>query len=482
VVGTDHVDAQLGDGLPAEAIVGLPQATIAEVVAADTIVLLAPDIKEELPVLYLRLRSAAVEAGRKIIEISSVATGLTPYAALHLSVLPGEVALVADALFADSAADAGGIEAATFAAAKALIGDSVAVVVGRGNLAENEHGVVDAARVIARHRSDAKFLPVVRRGNVRGAIDAGLAPGFLPGRRTLDVAGESFRKVGWKVPSAKGLDCAGILSAAAEGDIEVLVLVGSDPLSDFIDRAAALEALKAVPTVVFVGTHPNASCEFANVVLPAAAWGERSGTTTNIEGRVTRIGQKVVPPGVAWPDYMIALELASLLDATVPETSVEGLQRLMSSVASLYAPLADVDLGSRNDADGVVVSGGADAFSLGAAIAAPSAPPRDSYALRLVVSRKLYDDGTSVSNSAALVALGQRDDVLQVHPSALSGLNLEAGVVRVVGPAGSTEMSVVANDDVPRGVARAVFSQKSVIADVVRSGDTVCDIKLESVS
>ena len=54
---------QLGDGLPAEVVLGLPRATIDEACSASAVVLLAPDLKEELPVLYLRLRAAAVEHG-----------------------------------------------------------------------------------------------------------------------------------------------------------------------------------------------------------------------------------------------------------------------------------------------------------------------------------------------------------------------------------------------------------------------------------
>ena len=51
VLGTDHVDAQLADGLPADVVLGLPRATIADLDRAAAIVLLAPDLKEELPVL-----------------------------------------------------------------------------------------------------------------------------------------------------------------------------------------------------------------------------------------------------------------------------------------------------------------------------------------------------------------------------------------------------------------------------------------------
>src|SRR5262249_37509906 len=58
VIGTDSVDAQLGDGLDPQLVVGLPAATIDEACSADTLLVLGADLKEELPVLYLRVRDA----------------------------------------------------------------------------------------------------------------------------------------------------------------------------------------------------------------------------------------------------------------------------------------------------------------------------------------------------------------------------------------------------------------------------------------
>ena len=86
--GISSRDAQLGDGLPAE-IFATPQATIDEAASASTIVLIAPDLKEELPVLYLRLRDAAVKKRSKIVEITSKPTGLSPYAWKSIFVEPG---------------------------------------------------------------------------------------------------------------------------------------------------------------------------------------------------------------------------------------------------------------------------------------------------------------------------------------------------------------------------------------------------------
>ena len=89
VLGTDNVDAQLGDGLPADVVLGMPRATIADLDRAKAIVLLAPDLKEELPVLYLRVRRAAADLGVPLVDIASRDHGLTPYATAALRHAPG---------------------------------------------------------------------------------------------------------------------------------------------------------------------------------------------------------------------------------------------------------------------------------------------------------------------------------------------------------------------------------------------------------
>ncbi|MEY3700182.1 MAG: NADH-quinone oxidoreductase subunit, partial [Actinomycetota bacterium] len=90
-VGINQRDAQLADGLPAE-IFSLPQASIDEAVAANTIILLSPDLKEELPVLFLRVRDVAQKRKSKVVEITSRPTGITPSAWKTVLVEPGKIA------------------------------------------------------------------------------------------------------------------------------------------------------------------------------------------------------------------------------------------------------------------------------------------------------------------------------------------------------------------------------------------------------
>ena len=317
VVGTDHVDAQMGDGLPAEVVLGLPRATIDEVCApGGTVIMLGPDPKEELPVLFLRLRHAAVTDGVKIIEISPQAGGFTPYATLTLHPRPGEAGATVRALLDGVApgTDAGGVDLTTMVAAAELIRSGpVTVILGRQSLAESGDAVVDAASALLTAKPDTRFLSALRRSNVHGALDMGLAPGVLPGRVSLDAGREWFADHWQTVPSETGLDARGILTAAADGHIDVLVLLGADPLQDFPDHDLVTRALAGARTVIALDQFVTTSVQQADVVLATTGFAEVEGTATNIEGRVSVLNQKVTGPGTARPDWIVAVDLARRL-------------------------------------------------------------------------------------------------------------------------------------------------------------------------
>ena len=109
-----NVDCQLDDGLPAEVVLGLPKATIDEACEAPVVVLLAPDIKQELPVLFLRLRDAVVSGKTKLVELTPAGHVSSPSrATLSIGYRPGEAAAVAAALVDNGpAADIGPVTAA----------------------------------------------------------------------------------------------------------------------------------------------------------------------------------------------------------------------------------------------------------------------------------------------------------------------------------------------------------------------------------
>jgi len=359
VLGTDSVDAQLADGLPAEVVLGLPRATIDQAAGAATVVLLTGDVREELPVLFLRLRAAAVDGDLSIVELSPQATSLTEYSDVSLRYGPGQSPALVEALVSGGAPPST-VEADALDRARQLIGEGpVVVVVGRPSLAEDGELVADAAQKLAAALPEARFLPALRRGNVLGALDMGLAPGILPGRVGLEDGRAWFEDAWGSVPEARGRGTADILAAAA-GDqaagaaVTALVLLGADPLSDFPDRRLAERALTGAGFVVAVATAPGAVLDHADVVLPAAEAHERPGTTTNLEGRIFRLGQKLVPPGQAWPDWMIAGELSVHLGHDLGFDSVGTVWDEIERLAVSHRGITRTVLDAHGAADGVV--------------------------------------------------------------------------------------------------------------------------------
>jgi NADH-quinone oxidoreductase subunit G len=337
VLGTDDVDCQLADGLPAEVVFGLPRATIDDLCVDDgVVVVLAPDLKEELPVLFLRVRDAVLQHRVKVVELSPQATSLSPLAAASLRYRPGEAGLVARALVGESGpgAPVGG----DLDAARAILGgaERVTFLIGRPSVAEAASTIVDAVAALHGSWPEAGVLPAIRRANVHGALDMGLTPGLLPGHVTIDQAGDWFATAWDGIPAAAGRDASAILDAAAGGDIDVLVLLGVDPVADFPDHDLARRALERA-TVIAVDTHRTGSVELASVVLPAAGPDEVTGTTTNIEGRVLPVTQKVTPPGTARADWQIAAELAHRLGQDLGLESVEAIWEEIEQVAPSYA-------------------------------------------------------------------------------------------------------------------------------------------------
>ncbi len=225
VLGTDSVDAQLGDGLPADLVLSLPRATVDEAGAARVVVLLTGDVREELPVLFLRLRRAALDGGTALVELAPHPTSLTPYAAVSLTTRPGDAPHLARAIAGGDAAagppshpEGPAFDPEDLRRAKALVGgsgDGVVVVLGRPSLAEHEGVVAEAAAALADALPGARFLPALRRGNVVGALDMGLAPGLLPGRTSLSAGAGWFASAWGSVPAAPGRGAAEALASLA---------------------------------------------------------------------------------------------------------------------------------------------------------------------------------------------------------------------------------------------------------------------------
>ncbi|MBA5776501.1 NADH-quinone oxidoreductase subunit G [Stappia sp. F7233] len=143
------------------------------------------------------------------------------------------------------------------------------------------------------------------------------------------------------LPGEGGLDTAGIQDAAQKGEIEVVFLLGADEL----DMAAFGSAF-----VVYVGTHGDRGAHRADVILPGAAYTEKSGTWVNTEGRVQMGDRAGFPPGDAREDWAILRALSAALGKPL---AFDSLGELRAALYEAHPHMAEIDVIAEFGKEGV---------------------------------------------------------------------------------------------------------------------------------
>jgi NADH-quinone oxidoreductase subunit G len=132
------------------------------------------------------------------------------------------------------------------------------------------------------------------------------------------------------VPQPGGLDAQGMLSAAERGALDTLFLLGADE----IDTSRLGEAF-----VIYQGTHGDAGAHRADVILPGAAYTEKSATYVNTEGRAQTTARAAYAPGVAKEDWAILRALSAKVGHTLPYDNLPALRAAMYKEAPQLARL-----------------------------------------------------------------------------------------------------------------------------------------------
>jgi len=168
-------------------------------------------------------------------------------------------------------------------------------------------------------RAGAAPFSITGQCNAMGTREAGFASS-LPGYRKFESAEdrEALASI-WnvpveRIPAARGLAYPDIIEAALDRKIRALWIIATNPIVSFPNLGALTQALEGLDfLVVQDGFHPTPTTVFADLVLPAAIWGEKEGTYTNSERRVSKVNRAIDPPGEARPDFDIFLGVASAL-------------------------------------------------------------------------------------------------------------------------------------------------------------------------
>lgn len=168
-------------------------------------------------------------------------------------------------------------------------------------------------------RVGASPFSITGQCNAMGTRESGFASS-LPGYRKFENANHRAELAAlWNIeeeiiPTARGMAYPDIIEGVLRGKIKGLWIIATNPLVSFPNQNYLLDTLDRLDfLVVQDGYHPIPTSEVADLILPAAVWGEKEGTYTNSERRVSKVNAAVPPPGEAKPDFEIFLMIAKEL-------------------------------------------------------------------------------------------------------------------------------------------------------------------------
>ena len=298
-------------------------------------------------------------------------------------------------------------------------------------------------------RPGSGLHPLRGQNNVQGASDAGLIPMFLPDYQSVEDDGvrSAFREI-WDdendFADKRGLTVVEIMDAVHEDRIKGMYILGENPAMSDPDVDHARDALAKLEHLVVQDIFVTETANYADVILPAAAWPEKSGTVTNTNRQV-QMGRPAVPaPGEAREDWAITVELAKRLGLdwsySHPSEVFAEMKRGMKSLDNItwerledqnavtYPSLSEEDPGQPIVfGDGFPRAEGRARFTP-ANLVAPDEVPDTDFPMILITGRQLehWHTGSMTRRATVLDAI-EPEANCSMHPSTLRKLGLAPG-------------------------------------------------------
>ncbi|WP_299749256.1 formate dehydrogenase subunit alpha [uncultured Tateyamaria sp.] len=316
-------------------------------------------------------------------------------------------------------------------------------------------------------RPGAGLHPLRGQNNVQGASDAGLIPMFLPDYQTVtdDGVRSAFTDV-WgsgDFSNEKGLTVTEIMDAVHADEIKAMYILGENPAMSDPDVEHARDALAKLDHLVVQDIFITETANYADVILPASAFAEKTGTVTNTNRQVQMGRPAVPPPGDAKEDWWIKVELAKRLglgwsyegpadvfaEMKLNMASLNNItwERLEGQNAVTYPSLSPEDPGQAIVfGDGFPRPDGRARFTPAAVIPPDDVPDAD-YPMILTTGRQLEHWHTgSMTRRASVLDAVEPEANCSLHPSTLRKLGVSAGgMVRLTTKRGSIE--IMARED-----------------------------------
>ena len=481
---------------------------------ADATILIGANPTEGHPVVGARIKQATLR-GMKLVTVDPRRIELSDYGVLHLSPRPGTNAAVmlgiahvihrdgfVDEAFVeartegyeelvtllpqytpDAVEDITGIPARDIEAAAHIYGEAENACFSWGlGVTEHKYGsevvqlICNVALMTGQvGRLGAALLPLRGQNNVQGSSDMGALPDTYTAYRSVgdEEVARSFEEC-WGVPLSrdKGYTIPQMFDAAVAGDLKAMYIFGEDVAQTDPNTAHVVAALENLEFLVCQDIFETETTKYADVILPASSFLEKSGTFTNAERRLQLVAPAIEPPGSARTDFEIITTISRALGHDMGWDEPEDAMREIAALTPHFAGVTYERIG-RGGLQWPIAPDGTDApilyeetFELpsgrGRFAALPYKAPGDAadddFPLILVTGRRLqhYNAGTMTRRTGNL-ELNDRD-MLEIHPDDAAALWISDGdMVSIRSRQGRTEITAQVTDRIERGHVFTTF-------------------------
>ena len=367
LVGTNNIDSNSRLCM-SSAVVGYkrslgadaPPCSYEDLESSDCVMIVGSNMAYAHPVLFRRLEEAKSRRPQmKVIIIDPRRTDTCDLADLHLAILPGtDVALfhgILHLLLWENRVDRDFIEAHTqgLTELKHLVHDYTPSMVAQlcgisieqlqqcaewvgttpsflslwcMGLNQSTAGSAKNSALINLHlatgqigRPGAGPFSLTGQPNAMGGRETGSLSNLLPGHREAANADHRAEVAAYwgveQLPASTGLTAIELFEQVRSGKIKALWIACTNPAQSMPDQNAVRAALQNCPFVVLQEAfRTTETAAFADLLLPAASWGEKDGLVTNSERRISHVRQAIVAPGEARPDWAITVDFAQRLE------------------------------------------------------------------------------------------------------------------------------------------------------------------------
>ena len=330
--------------------------------------------------------------------------------------------------------------------------------------------------------------PLRGQNNVQGASDAGLIPMMYPDYRPVDDPEvRAFYEDFWqtKLDPKRGLTVVEIMDAIHAGKLNGMYIMGENPAMSDPDVQHAREALAKLDHLVVQDLFLTETAKYADVVLPASAWPEKTGTVTNTNRQVQLGRQALPPPGDARQDLWIVNELARGLGldwnyghprevfkemkGAMPSLDNITWERLEREGSVTYPSLSLDDPGQEIVfGDGFPTATGRGRL-VPADVIPPAEEPDAEFPMVVTTGRQLEHWHTgSMTRRAQVLDDIEPEAVAYMSPADLRRLGVEAGgMVKVTTRRGAIELKARSDYGVPSGLVFVPFCYAEAAANVL---------------